>query len=83
MAVSLRSDNMQHVIACINHDIVVSLCSELLMRLTYYMHLAYGDNKANVFQLFQESNPGPFYPESTALPLKCNLTMSQIVEFKT
>ena len=26
---------------CINHDIVVGLCSELLMRLSYYIHLGF------------------------------------------
>ena len=30
----------QHVIGCINYDIVVGLCSELLMRISYYIHLA-------------------------------------------
>ena len=32
----------QHVIGCIDHDIVVGLCSELVMRLSYSIHLGYG-----------------------------------------
>ena len=31
-----------HVIGCINHDIEVGLCSELLIRFFYYIHLGYG-----------------------------------------
>ena len=33
----------RHVIGCINHDIVVGLCSELLMRLSYYIHPGCGN----------------------------------------
>ena len=32
----------QHVIGCINHDLVVGLCSKLFMRLSHYIHLGYG-----------------------------------------
>ena len=32
----------RHIIGCINHDIVVCLCSELHIRLSYYIHLGYG-----------------------------------------
>ena len=31
-------NNRRHDIGCINHDIVVGLCSELLMRLSYVIH---------------------------------------------
>ena len=34
----------RHVIGCINRDIVISLCSELLMMLSYYIHLRFGIN---------------------------------------
>ena len=27
---------------CINHDLIVGLCSELLMSLSYYIHLGFG-----------------------------------------
>ena len=29
------------VIRCLNHDIAVGLCSELIMRLSYHIHLGY------------------------------------------
>ena len=45
-----------------------SLCSELLMRLSQYIHLACG-KKAKAFQLLWESNPIPFDHESSALAL--------------
>ena len=32
----------RHVIGCINYDIVAGLCSELLMSLSYYIHLGCG-----------------------------------------
>ena len=32
----------RHDIVCINHEIVIGLCSELLMRLFYYIHPGYG-----------------------------------------
>ena len=32
----------RHVIGCINNDIVISLCSELRLRLSYYIHPRYG-----------------------------------------
>ena len=35
----------RRVIVSINHDRVVGLCSELLLRLTYYIQLAYGNSK--------------------------------------
>ena len=35
----------RHVVMCINRDIVVGLCSELLKRLSYYIHLAYCNHK--------------------------------------
>ena len=31
-----------HFIGCINHDIVIGLCSELLVGLIYYIHPGYG-----------------------------------------
>ena len=34
----------RHVIVCINHAIIVGLCSLLLVRLSYYIHLGYGKN---------------------------------------
>ena len=33
---------------CINHDTVVGLCSELLMRLSYYIHRSYGKNASTL-----------------------------------
>ena len=33
---------VRHVIWCINHDIILGLCSELFMRLSYYIRLEYG-----------------------------------------
>ena len=35
----------RHVIGWISHDIVVGLCFKLLMRLSYFIHLPYGDRK--------------------------------------
>ena len=34
-----------HVIGCINYGVLVGLCSELLKRLSFYIHLAYGNSK--------------------------------------
>ena len=34
----------RNVIGCINHAIVIDLCSKLLMSLSYYIHLGYGKN---------------------------------------
>ena len=31
----------RHVLECMNNEIVVGLCSEPLMRLSYYIHLGY------------------------------------------
>ena len=42
----------------INHDIVRGLCSEQLMKLSYYIHLGF----VRSFRLVWESNLGPFYP---------------------
>ena len=42
-AVYLRSDSM--AFGGINHDLVVDLCSELLIRLSYYIHTACGDGE--------------------------------------
>ena len=33
----------RQLIGCINHDIEVVLCSELLMRLSYYIHIGYNN----------------------------------------
>ena len=54
-----------HVIVCINHDIVVGPCSELLMRLFYYIHLICG--KINC--LTWRSNHGPSDCEPSTVPL--------------
>ena len=35
----------------------MGLSSEMLIKLYYYIHLAYSDSKAKSFQLLQESNP--------------------------
>ena len=39
---------------CINHDILVSLCSKMLMKLSYFIHLGFGES----FCLLWESNLG-------------------------
>ena len=33
----------RHFIGCFNHDIVIGLCSELHLRLSYYIHPRYGN----------------------------------------
>ena len=38
---TLKSIHGQACDGCINHDIVVGLCSKLLMRSSYYIHRAY------------------------------------------
>ena len=55
----------RHVIGCINHDIVVGLCSDLLIRSSYYIHLRY----VKSFCLTQGSNRGPSDCEPFTLPL--------------
>ena len=55
----------RHVIEFINHHIVVDLCSELIMRLFYYIHLRYGES----FCLTWGSNPVPSDCETSILPL--------------
>ena len=49
----------------INHDIVIDLCFELLMRLSIYIFLGFGKIK----QLTWESNLGPSDRELSTLPL--------------
>ena len=55
----------RHVIGWINHDIVESLCSELFMSLSYYIHLGHGQSFCPTW----ESNSGPSDRESSYLPL--------------
>ena len=50
-AVYLRSDGM-----CIYHNILVGLCSDLLMRLSYYIHLGYGKKFSSPIRI----EPRPF-----------------------
>ena len=50
----LQYVKVKHVIgALIDHDMVVGLCSKLIMRLSYYTHLGFGKS----FPLTWESNP--------------------------
>ena len=49
----------------IDYGIVLGICSELLMRLSSYIHLGYGKS----FRLTWESNPGPSEIEASALPI--------------
>ena len=51
---------------CINRNIIVGICSELLVRLPYFIHLGFG----NFLWLTWESNLGPSDRESSStLPL--------------
>ena len=55
----------QYAMGCINHDIVIGLCSELLMRLSYYNHPGYGKK----IGLTWGSNRGPSDCEPSTIPL--------------
>ena len=59
----LRSDGMPFI-GWINHDIVVGLCPELLMRLSYNFHLGYGKKLTS----HGETNRGPSDHKSSTLP---------------
>ena len=50
---------------CINHDIIVGLWFELLMRLSYYIHLWFGKKLSSYVGI----EPGPNERESSTLPL--------------
>ena len=70
----LRSDMP---IGCINHDIVGEcLCSELLMRLSYYIHLEDSDS---FFRLTGELNPGPSERLSSTLPIDQHPMLQRIL----
>ena len=58
-----------HFIVCINHDIVIGLCSELCMRLSDYTHPGYGEK---VFGPKKGSYPGPLERELSTLSLDQN-----------
>ena len=60
----LQSIQGQTYYGCMNHDNVVGLCSEVLMRLSNFTHLGFG----KVFWLIWDSNPGPSSRESSTLP---------------
>ena len=62
----LQSIQGQTCHGCINHDMPVGLCSELLMRLSYHIHQAFGKKK---IRLTWKSNPSPFDRGSSTLPL--------------
>ena len=55
----------QHIIGCINHDIVIGLCAELFMRLSHYIYLGY-DKKLSSHM---GSNRGLSDCEPSTLPL--------------
>ena len=71
-----------HVIGYINHDIVIGLCFKLLMSLSYYIHLGYGQ-KFLGFCLTWESKSGPPKCKPSTLPLDHRaLTPLYIVVYK-
>ena len=41
----------RHVIGCINHEIVVHLCSAIFMRLSYYIHLGFGEKLSSYMEI--------------------------------
>ena len=49
---------------------ILGLCYEPLVRLSYYIHIAYFGRKAKVFQLLLESNQEPFDHKESDLPLE-------------
>ena len=53
-------------IICINHDIVIGLCSDIHTRLSYYIRPGYGKN---IFGLKWESKPCRRERETSTLPL--------------
>ena len=63
-AISLRSDGS---IRCINHDIVIGLCSELLMKLSCYILPGFG--KKFLVSMIWGSNLAPPERKSSTLPL--------------
>ena len=65
---TLQSIQGQACLRCINHDKVVGLCSEVLMRLSYFIHIGFDKS----FRLTWESNPGPSNRGSSTLPLDQN-----------
>ena len=56
---------------CINHDIVIGLCSELVMRLFYYIHPGYGKKIGLTWVLLNVSRQ--LYPWTRALTLTANV----------
>ena len=57
----------RHVIGCINHDIVIGLCSELLMRLSYYkMKSIAGIEPTPVWFSEQNASTLPTTPQALA-----------------
>ena len=58
-----RKCNMIHVIEWIDHDIVVGLCSEVPIRLSYYIHMV------KSFCFTWGSNWGPSHYKPSTLPL--------------
>ena len=62
----VQSIKRQTCHGCINHDIVIGLCSELLMRLIYYIHLGFGKK---AFCPTWGSNCSRFDCEPSTLPL--------------
>ena len=48
---SLQLKVRWHVMGCINHDIVIYICSQLLMRLSYYFHPGYGKKNWSLMRI--------------------------------
>ena len=63
-----------HVIECTNHDIVVGLFSELLMRLSKDIYLGYGKK----LHFTWGSNRGPSDCEPSTLPLDHNTNSTSL-----
>ena len=57
----------RHVIGCTNHDIVVGLCSDIFMRLSYYIHLGYG-KKFSARMGIEPIASRLLYPKTRAVP---------------
>ena len=63
---------VRHFMGCINHDIVVGLCSELLMRLSYYINLGYGKK----FISYVGIEPTQREPSTLPIDQRANLLLS-------